>query len=258
VASFRDLTDAAKANIIEGAKSYLVPAASPEQHAEGIALMLAELRSYGVDLTPRDLYEILPEPLRTVFLACMPLLDDRALEQGRRNAERWEAAEEEAAARFREQQIARLAKPITDWQLPDRATADESHKIRRKRKLGLPITAEEARREQAYEEHRREFVRARRLYLRLPPRQQRELRNWTPRQFLAHQRCARIPRASYVARPRAQQTRRTAAPTRDSPSPGEDDPEPPPVAWAFLALASERMHVHERRREARWRKRVTA
>jgi hypothetical protein len=152
-----------------------------------------------------------------------------------------------------------------EWARPDRATLSEFHKIKKKAKLlgRASVTPDEIEMCRRYVEHERRLIReaqqAKRICSRLPQRQQRQFRHWTPREFLAYKRCARTPRASYVARPRTQQTRRVAAPTRGSPSPGDDEsPERPLGAWAYLALASERMHVHERRREARWRRRVAA
>lgn len=168
-----------------------------------------------------------------------------------------------AAARLREGRHAHLLEPIR-WARSDRATLSEYSRLRDKAKVhGVEsLTAEELERCRRYVEHHdglvREARRARAVYARLPARQQREFRNWTPREFLAYRRaCTRPQYALPVTRPRTRSVRRTTAPTRGDPSPsGEDSPEPPPPSriWLDLAAASARMVAHEARREARWRK----
>ena len=74
---------------VEAARSYLVHAASPEKQADGFALMCAEIKAYdGVEFTPEQWREILPEPLREVYEKILPLLTARGPHLGRRPAHR--------------------------------------------------------------------------------------------------------------------------------------------------------------------------
>ena len=94
----RELTPAQRENLNEGARSYLVPAASPAQQANGIALMLAELKANGLPLTASELFDALDEENRERLRPVLPLLTPRRIGRGRRRLRLLEAAESGARA----------------------------------------------------------------------------------------------------------------------------------------------------------------
>jgi hypothetical protein len=65
------------------------------------------------------------------------------------------------------------------------------------------------------------------------------------------------PRGATRVRGRRRNVRTLSRRTHGPPSSAEDS-EPPSASWTFIALASRRMLQHERRREARWRRRAVA
>ena len=249
-----ELTAAQRANLNEGAQGYLVPAASLEQQADDMALMLAEFEANGLPLTASELFDELDEENRERLWPVLPLLTQHRLELGRERARREDAEDAAAAARARERRHARLLEPI-NWARPDRATSSEYLRLREKAKVhGVQsLTAEELERCQRYVEHQnrlgREARHAQRIYASLSKAQQRQFGGLTPSEFLAFRRSR--PR-SRVAAPAhriggVRRVERRGPPSSSS----DDDPEPPSSTWPHLAVASRRMLEHVRRREAK-------
>ena len=263
-AGARELTPAQLYNVNESTRSYLIPAASPAQQANDIALMLAELaEGSGLSFSPSELYDVLDEANRERLRPVMSLLTERRLDLGRERARREDAEEARAAARSRERRHARLLQPIR-WAHSDRATLSEYLRLRERAKVhGVQsLTAEELERCRRYVEHHNRLARearhAQRIYASLSKAQQRQFGGWRPSEFLAF-RQSRPQRVAASAR-RIGGVRSAPRRARAPASPSESDSPEPPLGgiWAYLPRASARMAAHEARREARWRKGVAA